>query len=174
MRWLWIDKIIDFEEGKFLRAIKAVTPGEEQLHSPMDSEGNPLPPTMPSTFVIEGMAQAAGILVGTATRFSEKVVLAKITKASFDREIGVGELIRFSAELDRLDDQGAATSGFIDVRRRGPQPGAHQWERVGTVDLMFGHLDRNMSGIEFPEENFVFSDNFAFLLKDAGLSYLLP
>ena len=120
MRWLWIDKIIDFEEGKFLRAIKAVTPGEEQLHSPIDSEGNALPPTMPSTFIIEGMAQAAGILVGTATRFSEKVVLAKITKASFDREIGVGELIRFSAELDRLDDQGAATSGFIDVRLRGP------------------------------------------------------
>lgn len=174
MRWLWIDKIIDFEEGKTLRAIKAVTPGEEQLYQPNDSDDKPLPPTMPAPFVIEGMAQAAGILVGTATKFSEKVVLAKITKATFDREIGVGELIRFSAELDRLDDQGASTKGVVDVRRRGPQPGAEQWERVGTVDLMFGHLDRNMAGLEFPDENFVFSDNFSFLLEDAGLAHLLP
>ena len=111
MRWLWIDKITDFDEGKTLRAIKAVTPGEEQLHQPDERDGKAMPAVMPASFVIEGMAQAAGILVGTATKFSEKVVLAKITKATFDREIGVGELIRFSAELDRLDDQGASHRG---------------------------------------------------------------
>ena len=37
---------------------------------------------------------------------------------------------------------------------------------------MFSHIDQNMSGIEFPDENFVFSDNFRTILRAAGLSDL--
>ena len=37
---------------------------------------------------------------------------------------------------------------------------------------MFSHIDQNISGLEFPEENFVFSDNFRTILHSAGLSDL--
>jgi hypothetical protein len=30
---------------------------------------------------------------------------------------------------------------------------------------MFSHIDRNLAGIEFPEENFVFTDTFKSLLR---------
>ena len=47
------------------------------------------------------------------------------------------------------------------------------WTRIGTIDLMFSHLDNNLSGREFPEHNFVFSDNFRQILVSAGLDGLI-
>jgi len=32
------------------------------------------------------------------------------------------------------------------------------------VDLMFSHIDQNLAGMEFPEENFVFTGQFQRLL----------
>ena len=37
---------------------------------------------------------------------------------------------------------------------------------------MFSHIDQNLAGIEFPEENFVFSDNFRTILRTAGIEGL--
>ena len=40
---------------------------------------------------------------------------------------------------------------------------------IAEIDLMFSHIDQNLAGIEFPEENFVFdSDTSLFepLLRD--------
>ena len=37
---------------------------------------------------------------------------------------------------------------------------------------MFSHLDNNLQGLEFPEENFVFSENFRTILRSAGLASL--
>jgi hypothetical protein len=31
--------------------------------------------------------------------------------------------------------------------------------------LFFSHIDKNISGLDFPEENFVFTENFTALLK---------
>ncbi|MCA9290587.1 MAG: hypothetical protein KDA25_05630, partial [Phycisphaerales bacterium] len=47
-----------------------------------------------------------------------------------------------------------------------------RWETIGEVHLMFSHLDRNLAGSAFPEENFVFSDNFRTILRNAGLDAL--
>src|SRR5207244_2707546 len=114
---------------------------------------------MPASLMIEGMAQTAGILVGSVHHFREKVILAKIVIARFDCEVVPGETIRYEAHLDSITDQGAATTGIVQrMRHRGEHAG--QWQTIGQVDLMFSHLDQNMAGLEFPEENFVFSDNF--------------
>ena len=37
-------------------------------------------------------------------------------------------------------------------------------EPLGQVDLMFSHIDQNLSGLNFPEENFVFTEEFKSLL----------
>ena len=47
-----------------------------------------------------------------------------------------------------------------------------QWSGIGLVDLVFSHIDQNMSGMEFPDHNFVFSDNFRNILHAAGLEDL--
>ena len=120
------------------------------------------------SLIIEGMAQTAGILVGSVNHFREKVILAKISKATLNREPAPGEFIRFDATLDRIDELGASTSGLVQVS----PDGETAWDDLGRIDLMFSHVDQNMAGIEFPEENFVFSDNFKAILSSAGLDHL--
>jgi 3-hydroxyacyl-[acyl-carrier-protein] dehydratase len=164
MRWLWIDCIIEHEADKRLVAIKNVSLAEEVLHDHVIN-GRPI---FPFSLMIEGMAQTAGILVGSISHFQEKVVLAKIARASLDCDVTAGDTIRYDANVDRLDEAGASTSGTIDRR----VAGGEAWERIGRVELLFSHLDNNMAGTEFPEHNFVFSDNFKMILDAAGLGEL--
>jgi 3-hydroxyacyl-[acyl-carrier-protein] dehydratase len=171
MRWMWIDRIIGYEPDTRLVAVKNVSLAEEHLHDHFPASGGcEALPVMPASLMIEGMAQTAGILVGSVRRFSEKVILAKIVRATFDTDVFPGQSIRYDARLDRLDDLGASTTGTVE--RFDHADGA--WAAVGRVDLMFSHVDRNLSGLEFPEENFVFSDNFRTILRSAGLEDLAP
>src|SRR5262249_23305684 len=75
MRWIWIDKFLEFRSGKFARAVKNLTLAEEHLHDHL-----PGYPVMPASLIIEGLAQTGGILVGEADGFAQKVVLAKIPR----------------------------------------------------------------------------------------------
>ena len=76
MRWIWIDKFLEFQSGHRAVALKNVTLAEEHLHDHF-----PGFPVMPECLMIEAMAQTAGILVGQARHFQEKVILAKIKVA---------------------------------------------------------------------------------------------
>ena len=171
MRWMWIDRIVDYVPDTSMAAVKNVSLAEEHLHDHFPAgEGRDAIPVMPAPLMIEGMAQTAGILVGTVKRFKEKVILAKITLAEFDADVGPGQTIRYEAELERIDEAGASTRGIVK-RLDHASPDA-TWETIGRVDLMFSHVDQNISGLEFPEENFVFHENFRTILRTAGLADL--
>ena len=173
MRWMWIDRIIDYEPDKRLVAIKNVSLAEEHLHDHFPAaEGRDARPVMPATLMIEGMAQTAGLLVGTVNRFGEKVILAKIKLAEFDAEVFPGQTIRYEALLERIDTAGASTRGVLHRLDPGGPEDALSWQTIGRVDLMFSHVDRNMAGLQFPEENFVFSENFRTILRTGGLADL--
>lgn len=168
MRWMWIDRIVELVEGERLVAIKNVSMAEEHLHDHFPSDparGLPGLPLMPASLMIEGMAQSAGILVGHANAFKEKVVLAKINKARIDRDPIPGTTIRYTATLTRIDETGAATEGAIELI----DPSTGATEEVGEVALMFSHLDANRAGVEFPKHNFVFSDAFRDVLINSGI-----
>jgi 3-hydroxyacyl-[acyl-carrier-protein] dehydratase len=150
MRWFWIDKFVEFESGKRAVAVKNLTLAEEHLHDHF-----PGFPVMPASLMIEGMAQTAGILVGEARGYQEKVILAKIKRARFDGLARPGQQLKFQATIDSLTDQGATTSGTVLCDS---QP-------FGEVNLMFSHIDQNVSGLHFPEENFVFTEEFKNLLS---------
>lgn len=161
MRWLWIDRIIEFSPGQRMAAIKNVSLAEEHLHDHFPACGDELPlPVMPASLIIEGMAQTAGILVGSVNRFERKVILAKIVIASLRADVFPGQTIRYDATLERIDHGGASTSG--SVSRFDHASGA--WTPIGRIDLMFSHIEHNMSGLAFPEENFVFGENFRVIL----------
>lgn len=150
MRWIWIDKFVEFESRKRAVAIKCVTLAEEHLH-----DLHPAFPIVPHSLIIEAMAQTAGILVGEARNFAEKVILAKIGKATFHRLVRPGETLRFEADIDQLAEQGASISGKVTV----------DGSAVAEISLMFSHIDKNMAGVQFPEHNFVFTEQFTELLK---------
>jgi len=150
MRWIWIDKFLEFNSGKSAVALKNVSLAEEHLHDHF-----PHFPVMPECLMIEGMAQTAGILVGEAKNFEEKVILAKIKKAVFHDHVCPGDTITLHAEIENITDEAASTTGKI---LRGE-------ELIAEISLMFSHIDKNLGGKEFPEENFVFTDMFGSLLR---------
>jgi 3-hydroxyacyl-[acyl-carrier-protein] dehydratase len=155
MRWIWIDKFVEFESGKSAVAIKNVTLAEEHLHDHF-----PGFPVMPETLCIEAMAQTAGILVGEAKNFQEKVILAKIKKAVFFDYVKPGDTLRLEAQIDSITPEAASTSGRI----------TRSDKLIAEIDLMFSHIDQNLAGKKFPEENFVFTGMFESLLRDVLLT----
>jgi len=150
MRWIWIDKFIEFHSGESAVAIKNVTLAEEHLHDHF-----PGFPVMPETLMIEAMAQTSGILVGEARNFQEKVILAKIKKAAFFDYVKPGDTIKLNAKIESITDEAASTSGKITC----------EGKSIAEIDLMFSHIDRNLTGKEFPQENFVFTDTFKSLMR---------
>jgi len=127
-------------------------------------------PILPPSLMIEGMAQTAGVLVGHAGDFKEKVVLAKITRAEFERYAGPGHAVKYTATIQRMGAQGAATNGIIERIKCS----TGEVEPMGRVDLMFSHIDQNRSGLVFPDENFVFTNHFMDLLTLSGFDVQMP
>src|SRR3990170_4074182 len=121
MRWIWIDKFIEFTPRTSATTVKNVTLAEEHLH-----DLYPDFPIVPHSLLVEGFAQTAGILVGEARNFSEKVILAKVSRATFHRLVRPGDTVLFHAKIEQLSERGASTSGRITVGD----------ELVGEVDLM--------------------------------------
>ncbi len=150
MRWIWIDKFLEFKSGESAVAVKNVTLAEEHVHDYV-----PGYPIHPECLMIEGMAQTAGILVGEARNFSEKVILAKVSRAAFFDVVRPGDTIKFHAQLESISGEAAGTTGKITCEDK----------VVAEIDMMFSHIDRNLAGKRFPEENFVFTDTFDALIS---------
>jgi hypothetical protein len=105
------------------------------------------------------MAQTAGILVGEAKKFQEKVILAKIKKAVFFDYVRPGDTLKLDAKIDSIAPEAASTAGRITCSDK----------LIAEIDLMFSHIDQNLAGKEFPQENFVFTAGtsvFEVLLRD--------
>jgi len=154
LRWIWIDKFIEFNSGKNAVAVKNVTMAEEHLH-----DNFPGFPIMPECLMIESMAQTAGLLVGEARNYKEKVILAKINKAVFFHYVRPGDTLKIHAKIESITAEAASTTGKI----------TRDDEMIAEIDLMFSHIDNNLAGKQFPEENFVFTDLFGVVLRASGL-----
>lgn len=167
MRWIWIDRVLELRPRERLVAIKNITAGEDWVASHFPPRnGSPALPIFPGCFVVEGMAQTAGILVCEASAYKEKVVLAKIGKAELTRDARPGCTLRYTATAERIDNAGASTKGIVELSD--PQRNGGAFEVIGHIDLLFSHLDNNFAGAKFPEHNFVFSDGFKDLLRNSG------
>src|SRR5436190_14561252 len=108
MRWIWIDRFLKFEHGKSARAVRNLSLAEDFFEQHL-----PGYPIMPACFILEGLAQTGGILVGEANEFREKVVLAKITRAVFHREAIAGDTLWYDVELLTLRPEGASIAGKV-------------------------------------------------------------
>lgn len=145
MRWIWIDRFTEFKPGRKAVATKNVSLAEEHLHDHWEAF-----PIQPASLMIEGFAQTAGILVGQARDFKEKVILAKVARAEFDDIVVPGDQVTYQAEINAITEQAASVKGIV---LKNNQP-------IGRVEMMFSHIDQNLAGAKFPEENFVFTGQF--------------
>lgn len=142
MRWIWIDKFLEFRSGEFARAVKNLTLAEEHLHDHF-----PGYPVMPASLIIEGLAQTGGILVGEAGNFVEKVVLAKIPRAEFFGVACAGDQLIYEVTLTDLREQGAVVEAKAFL----------EGELLADVEIVFAHLDNSRANQIFGPKNFVFT-----------------
>jgi 3-hydroxyacyl-[acyl-carrier-protein] dehydratase len=149
MRWIWIDRFVKFESGKFAQAVKVLSTAEDYF-----ADHFPGYPVMPAALILEGLAQTGGILVGEVNKFTEKVVLAKVPKAIFHREMFAGERLTYEAEVLHLRDEGASVQGRVFV----------DGQLTVEAEIFFAHLDKNRSQQLFGDHNFVFSGEMRYLL----------
>lgn len=101
--FLLVDRVIEFERGRSLAAIKNVT-----VNEPFFQGHFPGHPVMPGVLVIESMAQAAGLLtqLSRAVPKSGEAVpifyMVKIDKARFSRTVRPGDQLRLEARIVRV------------------------------------------------------------------------
>src|SRR5262245_46197955 len=108
MRWIWIDRFLEFHSRKSARACKNLSLAEDYF-----ADHFPGYPVMPGSLILEGLAQTGGILVGEANNYQEKVILAKIPSARFHRDVLAGEVLTYEVELLHLRTEGASVQGRV-------------------------------------------------------------
>ncbi len=113
MRWFWIDRFTEFVCGSHAVAVKGVSLSEDHLHDHMVGY-----PIMPNSLVVEGMAQAGGLLVSESYGFGELVVLGTLAKVKFYSCVRTGETLTYRVRVDTIRDDGAAVSGTAHVGDR--------------------------------------------------------
>lgn len=134
MRWFWIDRFEKFVAGTEATSIKNVTLAEEPLDDYL-----PGTPHYPASLMIEGMAQTGGLLISQIQDFTQRVVLAKVSKAEFFGVARPGDQLRLTARIRSLQSEGAAVDGTIEVDR----------QMLAKMELTFAILDESFGQSSF-------------------------
>ena len=155
MRWFWIDRFLEFKSGESAKSVKNVSLSEEHLHDHFP--GNPM---MPSSLIMEGMAQTGGILLGESQKFKFLVFLAKVPKFVQHRAARPGDQLIYSAKLLESREEG----GMAHVT-------AHCGdELVAEGEIVFANLREADAGVSVRvNQKNVVEDGFAALLAEARM-----
>jgi len=128
--FLLVDRVLDYELGQWIRAIKNVTINEAFFAGHW-----PQRPVMPGVLILEGMAQTSGILAFLTTGddpSSSKNIFyfAAIDKVRFKRVVEPGDQLLFNVEVMKakrdvvkvmgqalVDDEVACSAEWLCVRK---------------------------------------------------------
>ncbi|MCW5569514.1 MAG: 3-hydroxyacyl-ACP dehydratase FabZ [Steroidobacteraceae bacterium] len=98
--FLLVDRVLECEPGKSIRALKNVT-----INEPYFNGHFPARPVMPGVLIVEALAQAAGILafatVGKVPEDTSGFYLVGIDEARFRRPVVPGDQLVLTARLER-------------------------------------------------------------------------
>jgi 3-hydroxyacyl-[acyl-carrier-protein] dehydratase len=96
--FLLVDRVLEIEEGKRIRALKNVT-----MNEPFFPGHFPHHPVMPGVLIIEAMAQVAALLsfrsAGAKLDENAIVLFAGIDKVRFKRQVVPGDQLIFDVEI---------------------------------------------------------------------------
>ena len=113
---LLVDRVLDYELGKSIVAIKNVTINEEFFNGHF-----PHKPVMPGVLMIEALAQTAALLsfltMGKKPDSSSVVYFVGIDAARFKRPVGPGDQLRMEVEITRT------SRGIYKYKARGSVDG---------------------------------------------------
>ena len=93
--FLLVDKVVDYEPGKWAEGIKSVSANEMQFLGHFPNE-----PVMPGVLIIEALAQVGAIAVLTEEENKGKLVFfGGIKNARFKKKVVPGDVLTMKCEL---------------------------------------------------------------------------
>ncbi|RKY42369.1 MAG: 3-hydroxyacyl-[acyl-carrier-protein] dehydratase FabZ [Candidatus Makaraimicrobium thalassicum] len=127
--FLLVDRVIDYEQGKWINAIKNVTMNELFFQGHFPGE-----PIMPGVLMIEALAQTGGILALLNEENRDKLAFfMTINNAKFRRPVTPGDQILLHVTVDKLVRRNIVqTHGEASV----------DGKCVCEADLMFSLVDK--------------------------------
>jgi 3-hydroxyacyl-[acyl-carrier-protein] dehydratase len=106
MRYVLVDRFLEFEKGRRVRAVKCVTRGERFLAGL---------PAYPNALVLEALLQVGGVLTRVSGGAGRRSVLGKVDKAEFVAEARPGDRIDLDVEIILSRDEGTLCQGTASV-----------------------------------------------------------
>jgi 3-hydroxyacyl-[acyl-carrier-protein] dehydratase len=113
MRHFWLDRITQLEPGVRATGVKAVALAEEEfdVHFP----GNPV---LPGVYLLEGLAQTAGVLLERSDAAHRLALLATVERARFVGFARPGDLVTLEAEIESFEGAYARVRATASVQGR--------------------------------------------------------
>ncbi|MBD3380345.1 MAG: 3-hydroxyacyl-ACP dehydratase FabZ [Candidatus Omnitrophica bacterium] len=127
--FILVDRVLDYEEGKWIKALKNVTMNEPFFQGHFPGE-----PIMPGVLQVEAMAQAGGILAMLEGADSEKLAFfMTIDKCKFRKPVVPGDQVIFEVEVT------ANRRGIVQTHAKASVDG----EVVSEADLKCAIVDKD-------------------------------
>ena len=106
MRFILIDKIVSFELGKQLKAVKSVSLAEEYL-----GDHFPTFPVLPGVLLLEGLIESASWLVRKSEGFAHSMILLEQAKnVRYKSFLAPGAQIEYTVDAKAIEEN---VSSFI-------------------------------------------------------------
>ena len=113
MRHYHLDRVLSLERGVRAVGVRSVSLADDVFtdHFP----GNPV---LPGVYILEGLAQTAGLLLWETSGRSRIALMNSVDRAKFTAFARPGDVVRLAVDIESLDDRVARVRGAATVGDR--------------------------------------------------------
>jgi 3-hydroxyacyl-[acyl-carrier-protein] dehydratase len=113
VRHFHLDRVVALERGVRALGVRSVA-----LSDDVFTEHFPGNPVLPGVYVLEGLAQTAGVLLWETTGHARVAVMTSVERARFVGFARPGEVVQLAVDIESLDDDAARVRGAATVGDR--------------------------------------------------------